>query len=108
LQALGKPGTYRDTPLILAARHGYPQLVEPLLEAGADIDARNKDYNTPLHEAAGHGHLDIVRLLIKRGADLNGKIEVGVRPGCIPAACTDLRHARRSGRLACMPPFSTQ
>ncbi len=61
-----------DTPLIKAARHGYPQLVEPLLDAGAAIDARNTMTSTALVVAASYGHLDVVRLLIKRGADVTG------------------------------------
>ncbi len=61
-----------DTPLLAAVQLGRTQLVEQLLDAGAQIDATNGDRETALHLAAWTGHLNIVRLLIKRGAAVNG------------------------------------
>ncbi|NXQ26743.1 PP16A phosphatase, partial [Alaudala cheleensis] len=45
-------------------------LVQLLLDAGADANARDTELWTPLHAAATCGHLDLVQLLIQRGADL--------------------------------------
>ncbi|XP_048214551.1 alanine aminotransferase 1 isoform X2 [Perognathus longimembris pacificus] len=45
-------------------------MVQQLLEAGADVNARDSECWTPLHAAATCGHLHLVELLISRGADL--------------------------------------
>lgn len=39
-----------------------------LLEAGAAVDALDKNKNTPLHYAAGYGMKECVDLLLKNGA----------------------------------------
>lgn len=39
-----------------------------LLEAGAEVDALNKNKNTALHYAAGYGRKECVVLLLKNGA----------------------------------------
>jgi ankyrin repeat protein len=48
----------------------YIQLkcAEILLEAGAAVDALDKNKNTPLHYAAGYGRKECVDLLLKYGA----------------------------------------
>ncbi|NWS78741.1 PP16A phosphatase, partial [Crotophaga sulcirostris] len=46
------------------------EVVTALLEAGADVNARDSELWTPLHAAATCGHLCLVQLLIQRGADL--------------------------------------
>ncbi len=49
------------------------ELVQLLLDAGADLSAPTNRGNTALHIAAYKGHLEIVRLLLSRGADRNLK-----------------------------------
>jgi ankyrin repeat protein len=44
-----------------------------LLDAHADPNARNKDGNTPLHWEACGGDLDVVELLVGSGADVHEK-----------------------------------
>lgn len=39
-----------------------------LLEAGAAVDALDKNKNTPLHYAAGYGRKECVGLLLEHGA----------------------------------------
>ncbi len=62
-------------PLGLAAFFGHPEVVEVLLEAGADPDvsSRNAMRVTPLHSGAAcrdpEAALDICRALLRRGAD---------------------------------------
>ncbi|KAM9304465.1 protein phosphatase 1 regulatory subunit 16A [Morus bassanus] len=48
----------------------YGDVVTALLEAGADVNARDSELWTPLHAAATCGHLRLVQLLIQSGADL--------------------------------------
>lgn len=48
----------------------FQEMVQQLLEAGADVNARDSECWTPLHAAATCGHLHLVELLISRGADL--------------------------------------
>ena len=48
---------------------GRTEMVEMLLEKGADIEARDERYNTPLHLAALQGRMEMVQLLLEKGAD---------------------------------------
>jgi ankyrin repeat protein len=59
-----------DNALLLAAKQGDARIVQTLLDAGANVNARNSNAETALHLAAERGHCDVVRLLVARGADL--------------------------------------
>ena len=65
----------RDTidqiPLIVAADGGCKDIVEMLLEAGADIEHRNDQGETALIAAAQNGHKEIVQMLLDAGANVN-------------------------------------
>lgn len=66
-----------NTAVLAAIFHGpHPQIVELLLQAGANIHAKGigNSYSlnvTPLHLACSIGSLEITRLLVHRGADVN-------------------------------------
>ena len=45
------------------------ELVERLLESGADVNARS-EFKTPLHLACALSKLDLIELLVHRGADV--------------------------------------
>lgn len=60
----------RGTPLHLAARHGYTEVVELLLARGAAIDFGDCYGTTSLHIAILANHLPVVGLLMTRGANL--------------------------------------
>jgi ankyrin repeat protein len=47
-----------------------PQMLTVLLEAGAEVDAANRQGETPLHWAADHGRRDCLEMLLERGADV--------------------------------------
>ena len=62
------PINHQDTDmgnaaLHLASANGHKDMVEFLLDAGADINLLNNSKNTPLHWACLLGRLDIVKLL---------------------------------------------
>ena len=57
----------------IAARFGYKEIVEALIENGADINIKGHFGYTALHEACRKNNIDIVNILIKNGADLNIK-----------------------------------
>ena len=52
------------TSLHIASKAGHLGVVAVLLEAGADINARDVDGNTALSLASGEGHVDVVRKLV--------------------------------------------
>ncbi|KAK8613486.1 hypothetical protein V6N13_101248 [Hibiscus sabdariffa] len=54
--------TRRRNPLILL------KCAQILVEAGAAVDALDKNKNSALHYAAGYGRKDCVALLLKNGA----------------------------------------
>jgi cytohesin len=62
---------YGNTPLHLAATHGYTDVAEVLIDHGADVNAHPRDTETPLFFASYYGHKDVVELLIAKGADVN-------------------------------------
>ncbi|MEZ4337487.1 MAG: ankyrin repeat domain-containing protein [Sandaracinaceae bacterium] len=66
-----------ETPLIWAVSEGYHDLAVTLIEAGAELDARNVDGNTPLIRAACEGRTELASVLLKVGADVDAQNEDG-------------------------------
>jgi len=54
-----------QTALMLAVSHGRLDMVQLLIEAGADVNIRDEDGSTALMCAAEHGHMEIVKHLIQ-------------------------------------------
>ncbi len=75
---------FGQTPLHLAANRAVAQA---LLDAKADIEARDSHGHTPLMWALESSHYDVVQLLIARGADVNAKDENGRAPRWRPPRC---------------------
>ena len=114
IEALDENGA---SPLILAARHGYKDLVTLLLDRGADVNARSSSDRrgtSALDEAATDGRMELVQLLLDRGAEIkhqtrgftalhkaavNGRIEVmklllqkGAQAEALETSCTTALH----------------
>jgi len=61
--------SYRRTPLLLVAREtGNLEMARRLLDAGADVNARDRFGSTPLELSAWRGFRDVVDLVLDRGA----------------------------------------
>jgi ankyrin repeat protein len=68
---LDETDRHRITPLHLAAHNGQTEVVNALIMARANIEAREEDQLTPLHLAAQEGHAEIVNALITARANIN-------------------------------------
>ena len=64
----------KDQALIRAAERGQTKEVYRLIEAGADVNARNDKGVTPLHRAIDHP--EVAALLIEKGASEIGRAHV--------------------------------
>jgi len=63
-----------EFPLQIACWRGKKEIVELLIENGADVNyADESEFHTALMMASRHGHAEIVRLLLKHGAHVNAK-----------------------------------
>lgn len=69
-----------DTPLHIAAAHGYMNAVATLIDNKANLDERNHHGDTPLHLAVAKGHVVIVKMLVSHAAYENAKNEDGDTP----------------------------
>ncbi|XP_064939200.1 uncharacterized protein LOC135650192 isoform X2 [Musa acuminata AAA Group] len=65
------------TALHMAAANGHLEIVEYLIQNGADasmkqdLNALNSEKNSPLHWACLNGHIEVVKLLIQGGASVS-------------------------------------
>jgi len=68
------------TPLHWAVRGVHFELMQLLIEKGADINAKDNAWITPLHSVASRGHKQAAELLIAKGADLTAEDTTGNTP----------------------------
>lgn len=66
-----------SSPLISAALFGKKEIVEILLEAGADINFTNNDGSNALHTAAFFCRPEIVQILLDNGVDKTARNNMG-------------------------------
>lgn len=74
-----------EAPLADAAKRADWTAVRALLQAGADVDARQGDGSTALHWASYRDNDGIAALLIRAGTDVDATNDLGVTP--LWAAC---------------------
>lgn len=67
-------------PIHYAARDGYKEIVELLLDRGSEVDPKTTSGSTPLSLAAGSGFSGIVELLIDHGASIDTVDRLGRKP----------------------------
>ena len=63
---------FQNTPLHIATLFGHNEIIVQLLNAGADVNARNRIGETPLGYI-GNRNLEGLNILIKAGADVNAQ-----------------------------------
>ncbi|TMW67257.1 hypothetical protein Poli38472_012373 [Pythium oligandrum] len=54
----------------VCTENGDTEIVQLLLERGADVDLEDASLQTPLHVALRNAHLEVARMLIESGADV--------------------------------------
>lgn len=59
------------TSLMFASMKNYVEMVQLLLERGADVNSQNEKGASALFYASMEGHIDIAKLLLDKGADVN-------------------------------------
>jgi uncharacterized protein len=117
--ALATPVVAQATPaLVAAAERGDLASIQRLLDAGADVNARDARRRNAVLAATQGGHEAAARLLIERGADVNAQDEIddsafllaGARghTGIVRAALAatpppDFRRLNRYGGTALIP-----
>jgi hypothetical protein len=69
--------TFGKTPLMDAISGGYAPIVRLLINAGADINAKDNSTTSTLMWAVISGRTDIVKLLIAEGVEVNAKANDG-------------------------------
>lgn len=80
----------RRSALHAAAQRGLLEVCYMLVQAGAQVDAQDKDMRTPLLEAIINNHMEVARYLIQNGACVYHTEEDGY---------TGLHHAAKLGNL---------
>ena len=63
-------GTHSWTPLMIAVQKGHIEIAQNLLDFGAEINTKEKNY-APLHLAVFLENLNLVKMLLENGANVN-------------------------------------
>ena len=66
--------------LYVAALKGNIEIIQTLLDCGADINCATSDGATPLHAAASAGHSEAIKTLLNNGANIDCTASDGATP----------------------------
>ena len=84
----------KNTPLHIAAMHGYQAVIEVLLANKADVNAQTRSGYTPLLLAAQRNNPKILSLLLEHKADVNARSNEGETPLTIAATAGQLENVK--------------
>ncbi|CAD7700345.1 unnamed protein product [Ostreobium quekettii] len=73
-------GELKDTPLMISSANGHLEVVETLIDAGAGVNASDRDRRTALYKASFAGHLPIAEALLAAGAAVNKAKDARITP----------------------------
>lgn len=79
------------TALHMAATHSRDDIVEMLIQYGANVNARSDGGWTPLHNACEKTTEKIVRILLAAGGEINAKLLNGMTPLHVAAQSGDIQ-----------------
>ena len=68
------------TPLLYVLRENRYEMIIPLIEYGADLNAVDFDGKTPLHHAMNYDYEKIIHIMLRKNAPLNVKDRWGNTP----------------------------
>jgi ankyrin repeat protein len=68
---------FAQTPLHIAASNGFTELVQLLLQNGADVRQVDRNSWTPLHSAANAGQFAICKILLEHGSEASALTDAG-------------------------------
>ena len=64
-----KRDEFGNSPLHWAVKYNFLEIIQMLLELGADLNAKNIEGQSPLFFAYWRGEVEVIELLLERGAD---------------------------------------
>ena len=88
-------GVFAYTPLHEATSSGKAEIIELLIESGADVNSISNGRYTPLHIAATIGDLRCIEMLLKNNADVTLTDEFNKTPH----KTAELSRQRQAARL---------
>ena len=68
----------RSSAFVYSARKPCLDVIKLFLDAGADINSKNRDGITALMSASANGYLEVVKFLIEKGIDVNARDNGGM------------------------------
>ena len=74
---LNHQGSNKRTALHVAVHQKHADVVQMLIDAGADIETKNDKGHSPLHLASSSGALTTAKMLVKAGADVRATDDKG-------------------------------
>lgn len=93
-----------DTPVHFAVRRQKPEILELLIESGANVNVKANSEITPLHQACRLGNVELVQALVDASVDVNsvtapGRISKGWGQQFYNGSQTPLHFAVESGNV---------